>query len=62
MFKVPEKNRVKYGRLGSDIGYGNNGLFFLRQKKNKPDLYVIASDGGRIIDIKVYDTNGKEVY
>jgi len=44
MFKVPCKNRVKTGRFGSDNSYGNNGMFLFRQKKNKPDLTVIASD------------------
>lgn len=39
MFKVPECYRVKSGRLGSDISYGNNGLFLIDK------LRCIASDG-----------------
>lgn len=46
MFKVPERNRVKIGQLGTTEAAGNNGLFKLRPlKKGEPSLTVIASDG-----------------
>jgi len=45
MFKVPEKHRIKNGNFASTLLSGNNGAFMLTQKKNKPDLFIIASDG-----------------
>ena len=43
-FKVPEKFRLKKGRLGSDETYGNNGAFVIRSAKLKYALTCIASD------------------
>lgn len=49
MFKVPEKNRVKDGPLGSDYSYGDNGYFIIPSIDNSichPSFFhVIASDG-----------------
>lgn len=45
MFKVPNKNRVRTGKLATSDLDGNNGAFTFNQKKNKPDLFVVASDG-----------------
>ncbi len=45
MFKVPERYRVKLGKMGSDESYGNNGLFVLKNPKLKRVLRVIASEG-----------------
>jgi len=44
MFKVPNKNRVRTGYLGSYDNEGSNGLFLFKQNNNRPDLMVIASD------------------
>lgn len=42
MFKVPEKSRIKTGRMGSTAEYGNNGAFsFLI---GKAQFFAIASD------------------
>ena len=38
MFHVPEKYRLKHGRMGSDESYGNNGAFAIGR------LHIIASD------------------
>jgi hypothetical protein len=43
MFKVPEKFRVRYGALGSDESYGNNGAFEVTLNHGQK-LRVIASD------------------
>jgi hypothetical protein len=47
-FHVPNKWRVREGRLASDDSYGNNGMFILPQSAahQRPKLTVIASDGG----------------
>ena len=45
MFKVPEKFRIKTGLMSSCRKDGNKGVFIIPQKKNKPDLTVVASDG-----------------
>ena len=42
MFHVPEKYRVKNGRMASDESYGNNGAFSVPMSGR---LLVIASDG-----------------
>lgn len=42
-FKVPEKYRIRNGRMATDPSYGNNGAFFVRT--NQIVLKVIASDG-----------------
>jgi hypothetical protein len=42
--KAPNKYRIRTGFMASDDSYGNNGRFLFKQKKNKPDLDVIASD------------------
>lgn len=39
MFKVPERFRVRNGRMRSDESYGNNGAFIIDDKS------IIASDG-----------------
>lgn len=46
-FHVPEKYRVRTGRLGTDKSYGNNGCFFLPAiSPSRPlVLQCIASDG-----------------
>lgn len=48
MFKVPEKNRILTGKLGSTKKDKNNGLFIItyENKKSKSFLACIASDGG----------------
>lgn len=45
MFKVPEKYRVKNGKLASDMNYGNNGCFIIKSLKLPRPVTVIASDG-----------------
>ncbi len=42
-FKVPEKFRVRDGRIGSDASYGNNGAFVVRLQRGQ-EVFVIASD------------------
>lgn len=42
MFKVPEKNRIKNGPMGSNADYGNNGAFSFLIGKNQ--FVAIASD------------------
>jgi len=46
MFHVPEKYRIKTGRLGSSESFGNNGYFQIPTKPGASPLAVIASDGG----------------
>ncbi len=43
-FKVPEKYRIKTGRLASDEFFGNNGAFSI-PLKTKQTAFVVASDG-----------------
>ena len=43
-FSVPEKFRIRTGRVGSDASFGNNGAFEVRLRHNQT-VYVIASDG-----------------
>jgi len=44
-FRVPEKFRVRTGRIASDETFGNNGAFELLLKTpGKPRLFAIASD------------------
>lgn len=45
MFKVPEKSRVKDGKLGSDESYGNNGYFLIKSVKFKREFRCVVSDG-----------------
>lgn len=45
-FHVPNKFRVRAGRLGSDDSVGNAGAFFIPSRPGGPVLSVIASDGG----------------
>ncbi len=42
-FCVPEKYRVRDGRLGSDAKYGNNGAFAVKLQRGQ-EVFVIASD------------------
>ena len=42
-FNVPEKFRVKTGRLASNEQFGNNGAFSITLKR-KQQAFVIASD------------------
>lgn len=44
MFKVPEKQRITFGPMGSDKSYGCNGAFEIRLS-GTTTAYVIASDG-----------------
>lgn len=43
-FKVPNKYRIKAGRLGSDDSIGNAGAFEIKLKHGQT-VFVIASDG-----------------
>lgn len=43
MFHVPNKHRVRTGRMGSDDSIGNNGAFVVPLKHGQ-GVYVIASD------------------
>ena len=43
-FSVPEKFRIRTGRVGSDASFGNNGAFEVRLR-HAQTVYVIASDG-----------------
>ena len=43
-FHVPNKYRIRSGRLKSNNNYGNNGYFLITTLKPSP-LKVIASDG-----------------
>lgn len=43
-FQVPEKYRVKEGRLGSASEIGNNGAFSIKIR-NSQKVFVIASEG-----------------
>lgn len=43
-FHVPDKYRIRSGRLASDERFGNNGAFELRLKHGQV-VYAIASDG-----------------
>lgn len=45
MFHVPEIYRWKFGEMGSDISYGNNGLFVFAKRGVGFNFVVIASDG-----------------
>ena len=42
-FRVPEKYRVRSGRMGSDERAGNNGAFIIPLKRGQK-VFVIASD------------------
>jgi hypothetical protein len=42
-FKVPNKYRVREGRMASDESFGNNGAFIV-SLRHKQDVFVIASD------------------
>lgn len=44
-FHVPEKYRIKTGRMASTSADGNNGAFFITSLKLKRPMTVIASDG-----------------
>jgi hypothetical protein len=43
MFRVPEKYRLKTGEMGSDLSFGNNGVFVV--PINQIYAFCIASDG-----------------
>lgn len=43
-FHVPEKFRLRTGRMFSDESYGNNGAFFVPSRPGRPPFAVIASD------------------
>lgn len=49
LFHVPEIYRVKYGPMGSDASYGNNGAFLIPSPMSAKHafrrLVIIASDG-----------------
>lgn len=45
MFHVPEKYRIKDGRMGSTSEAGNNGAFDIVSLKFLRRVHVIASDG-----------------
>ena len=42
--QVPEKFRLRSGRLGSDESFGNNGAFHVKLKHDQM-VFCIASDG-----------------
>lgn len=44
MFKVPNKDRITYGVMGSGDHYGNNGAFSI-WLSNRTLAMVVASDG-----------------
>ena len=44
-FHVPEKYRIKTGRLRSDSTSGNNGAFAFHSPISSREIFVIASDG-----------------
>lgn len=44
-FHVPNKYRIRRGRMASDEGNGNNGAFFVPNRPGQPPFQVIASDG-----------------
>ncbi len=44
MFHVPNKFRIRTGRMGSDDGMGNNGAFEIPLKHGQV-VFVIAGDG-----------------
>lgn len=53
MFRVPEKMRIRKGKLASDASYGNNGAFAIKAVQPIPNaepiayfFLCIASDGG----------------
>jgi len=43
MFHVPEKYRVKTGRLGSSEAFGNNGLFMICARPGMQPMAVSAA-------------------
>jgi hypothetical protein len=43
-FSVPEKFRIRAGRIGSDASFGNSGAFEVKLRHGQT-VYVIASDG-----------------
>lgn len=45
MFKIPEKYRVREGKMASDESFGNNGMFIVSLAHSQKVL-VLASDGG----------------
>ena len=44
--QVPERYRIRSGRMASDERFGNNGAFMVPLKTNKQTVCVIASDEG----------------
>jgi hypothetical protein len=38
-----ERHRVRYGKMGSDAGYGNNGAFIITSPY-RSTLFIVASD------------------
>ena len=44
-FHVPEKYRIRIGRLASDKSFGNNGAFAIPPVVASREMFVIASDG-----------------
>ena len=44
MFKIPEKFRVREGKMASDESFGNNGMFIVHLK-HQQKLLVLATDG-----------------
>jgi hypothetical protein len=45
-FHVPERNRIRKGKRGTDESYGNNGMFLFQAGLRRPYLLcTIASDG-----------------
>lgn len=44
MFKIPEKYRVRDGKMASDESFGNNGMFIV-SLKHQQRLLVLATDG-----------------
>lgn len=43
-FRVPEKFRLRTGRMGSDESFGNNGAFVVPLRRSQ-EVFIIASQG-----------------
>lgn len=58
MLKVPERNRVKDGCLGSDMSYGNNGAFLIN--RGRTIFSIIVSDGDGWEHVSVHCTSDRK--
>jgi hypothetical protein len=55
-FHVPEKYRIRAGRLGSDATMGNSGAFHVKLRHGQL-FFVIASDGGNWEHVSISRTD-----